>query len=116
MAILLKAIYKFSAIPIKIPIQLFIGPISKIFNFILKNNKPRKAKTILNNKRSSIESTISDLEYHRVTLIKKKKKTKQNTCLALLKTDTLINVIKSKAQNEPTYLPHLFFDEEAQAI
>jgi hypothetical protein len=57
MAIIQKAIYRFSAIPIKIPMQFFKAMERSILKFFWKGKKKNMiAKTILNNKRTSEES------------------------------------------------------------
>jgi hypothetical protein len=56
MAILLKAIYRFNAIPIKILTQFFTELERAFGKFIWNNKKPKITYSILNNKRTSGES------------------------------------------------------------
>jgi hypothetical protein len=93
MAILPKAIYRFNAIPIKIPTQSFTELERKICKLIWNNKKTRIAKTILNNKRTSDGITIPDLN-STITIVIKKKKLHGTGIV----TDMYINRIELKPQ------------------
>jgi hypothetical protein len=84
MAILPKAVYRFSAIPIKSPTQFFKDMERATLKFIWKGKKKKKkpknkqtkknriVKTIFNNKRTAGGLTIPDLKlYYRAIVIKK---------------------------------------------